>query len=137
MKGGDLMAKIPQEQREAIRRQALARIEKASRVRELATVTARMNGVEWPVRIKICADEYFYVAGRDTGFEVYITETHAGYLVSVHNHFRCGHVPPKCNYHDIMNYVGFENVVDAVTLATGINYIVDTWLVKPHPAITS
>lgn len=128
---------ISQEQREAIRRQALESIERASRVREVAIITARQGGKEWPVRIEIRADEYFYIAGRDTGMNVYITKTNAGYLVAVTNYQRCGHLPAKCTYHDVMEYLDWDNSVDAATLAAGVNYIIDAGIVPDHPVVSA
>lgn len=128
---------ISQEQREAIRREALARIARASRVQELAVITASDGREEWTVRVQVRAEEYFYVAGRDTGFDVYITKTNAGYLVAVTNHQRCGHLPAKCTYHDVMEYLDWDNSVDAATLAAGVNYIIDAGIVPDHPVVSA
>ncbi|MBX6396384.1 MAG: hypothetical protein IRY98_11915 [Alicyclobacillaceae bacterium] len=97
-------------------------------------IVARKGTGSWPVRIRACG-HYLEVSARGTGFIVYITETDFGYLVSVPNHQRCGHVPGDCNARDVIHYVGVENEADATTLAAAIRYLVAEGFVPRHPAI--
>lgn len=124
-----------QEAAATARAEALAHIQKACQVRELATITAGSKRDNWPVKIKVRAGEYFEVSGRYTRFDLYLTETNAGYLVSVPNHNRCGHVPADCSAYDVMNYVGIENQVDATTLAAAIRYLVSAGLACSYPSL--
>ena len=125
---------LAQEATTLARTEALAHIRKASLVMELATITAGSKRDNWPVKIKVRAGEYFEVSGRCTRFDLYLTETNAGYLVAVPNHNRCGHVPADCNTYDVMHYVGIENQVDATTLAAAIRYLVSAGLACSHPS---
>lgn len=105
--------------------------------RELATITAGSKQNTWPVKIKIRDGEYFEVTGRGTMMELYLTKTSAGYLVAVPNYFkRCGYVPAGCDAHDIMDYVGIDNFVDATTLAAAIRYLISAGLACSPPAIS-
>ncbi len=124
-----------QADREKVRKVAIARARKACRVVEFSEIIAKEGNQQWPVKIKARADEYFYISGRGSGLDVYITETNAGYLVSVSNYNRCGHVPANCNRYDIQEYLDLENAADALTLATAINFIINSGLVSNHPEI--
>lgn len=105
--------------------ETMEQIRRASLKEPIATVTAQSGKNKWSVTITKRAGEYFEICGRGTRMDVYIHEANAGYLVSVPNFQRCGHVPEGCSTNDIINYVGIENQVDAATLAAAVRCLID------------
>ncbi|GAW28962.1 hypothetical protein [Carboxydocella sp. ULO1] len=89
----------------------------------LANIVAQRKEESWPVRIERMGNS-FIVSGRGTRLDVYLAETHKGYLVSVPNFSRCGIVRADCTAGDIMEYLELDNPVDATTLATAVRYLI-------------
>ncbi|AVX31839.1 hypothetical protein CTH_2296 [Carboxydocella thermautotrophica] len=106
----------------------IEQIRMANQKELLADIVARgpeslWRNESWPVRIERMGDG-FIVSGRGTRLDVYLAETHKGYLVSVPNFSRCGIVRADCSPGDIMEYVEIDNPVDATTLATAVRYLI-------------
>ena len=114
---------------------AKERLKKASIRQDIAEISAAYEDKTWPVRIQAFAEEYFCISGQGSRLDMYITETNEGYLVSVPNWRRCGHVPKDCNAYDVMEYVDIDNVTDAATLSAAVRYLSELGYIRQHPSI--
>ncbi len=122
------ITQFPKGEIAAARTDLLERIRRLNQVVHVGTVMAGSGKRNWPVRIMHRAGEYFEVYGCGSSMDVYLAKTTCGYLVSLPNLRRCGHVPPNCNSLHVAGHIGIDNPVDAVTLSVAIRYLIERGL---------
>ncbi|MTV47731.1 hypothetical protein GJ688_01880 [Heliobacillus mobilis] len=109
-------------------------LRRAMQVKNIATINTGVTE-GWHVRIRVQAGERFEISGRGTSMFVYITEANGQYLVVEMTNKRAGLVPQRCSEDDIMDYVGIDNRVDAITLATAVRWLGERGLIPKQPQI--